>query len=98
MASAAADATIKVWDLRKLCELKTLDISDKVCALAFDNSGKYLAYASPERIQVTIVKQWTVLCDLEADGDTRALDFGINATFLAAASSKGQLDFFAANK
>jgi len=98
MASAAADATIKVWDLRKLCELKTLDISDKVCALAFDNSGKYLAYASPERIQVTIVKEWTVLCDLETDGDTRALDFGINATFLAAASSKGQLDFFAANK
>jgi len=98
MASSAADATVKVWDLRKLCELKTLDIASKASTLAFDNSGKYLAYASPERIQVTVVKEWTVLCDLKADGDIRALDFGINATFLAAASSKGQLDLFAVSK
>jgi len=95
MSSAAADATVKIWDLRKLCEIKTLDITSKVRALAFDNSGKYLAYASAERIQVTVVKEWTVLCNIETDGDTRALDFGIDAKFLAAASSKGQLDFFA---
>ena len=94
MASSSTDTSVKIWDLRKLIELKTINNCDRVTALAFDRSGKYLAHASATRIQIHAVKEWSTLSELEVDGQIRALDFGIDAEFVAAASSKGNLDFF----
>jgi len=94
MASSSTDTTVKIWDLRKLTEFKTINNCDGVTALAFDRSGKYLAHASATRIQINVVKEWSTLSDLEVNGQIRALDFGIDAEFVAAASSNGYLDFF----
>lgn len=45
MATAAEDATVKLWDLRKLRAFHTIefDAAQDINALAFDYSGSYLA-------------------------------------------------------
>ena len=45
MATAAEDATVKLWDLRKLKAFHTIDFDagHDINALAFDHSGSYLA-------------------------------------------------------
>ena len=41
---------MKLWDLRKLRNFKTISLDDKytVRGLTFDNSGHYLAVAGPD--------------------------------------------------
>lgn len=45
LATAADDSVVKLWDLRRLSNFKTitLDSSYEVKALRFDHSGTYLA-------------------------------------------------------
>jgi pre-mRNA-processing factor 19 len=45
MASAADDNTIKLWDLRKLSNFKSID-APAVAAVSFDFGGQYLASAA----------------------------------------------------
>lgn len=43
LATAAQDNAVKIWDLRKLSNLITLDLPFSALTLAFDYSGSYLA-------------------------------------------------------
>ena len=47
---SADDEVVKLWDLRKLRNFKTISLDDKytVRGLTFDNSGHYLAVAGPD--------------------------------------------------
>ena len=47
---SADDEVVKLWDLRKLKNFKTISLEDKytVRGLTFDNSGHYLAVAGPD--------------------------------------------------
>ena len=59
LATAADDACVKLWDLRKLKNFKTLQLEEgyEVRDLCFDNSGTYLAVAGSD-IRVYLCKQW----------------------------------------
>lgn len=50
LATAADDAVVKLWDLRKLVNFKTitLDNNYEVKSLKFDHSGTYLAVAGTD--------------------------------------------------
>lgn len=50
LATAAEDFCVKLWDLRKLKNFKTLQLNDsyKVKDLCFDQSGTYLAVAGSD--------------------------------------------------
>ena len=50
MATAAEDASIKLWDLRKLRNFKTITLDDRyeVRDLVFDQSGMYLGIAGTD--------------------------------------------------
>ena len=50
LATAAEDAVVKLWDLRKLKNFKTIQLDDKyeVHSLCFDQSGTYLAVAGTD--------------------------------------------------
>jgi len=43
MASTAEDRTVKLWDLRKLRVIQTVNLENHAECLSFDYSGKYLA-------------------------------------------------------
>ncbi|CDJ57716.1 WD-40 repeat protein, putative [Eimeria maxima] len=51
LATASADGTVRLWDLRKSASFQTLEIGeegvkDKVTSVCFDNSGLFLAACS----------------------------------------------------
>lgn len=50
LATAAEDFCVKLWDLRKLKNFKTLQLNDSylVKDLSFDQSGTYLAVAGSD--------------------------------------------------
>jgi pre-mRNA-processing factor 19 len=50
LATAAEDASIKLWDLRKLKNFKTISLEDRyeVRDLVFDQSGMYLGVAGTD--------------------------------------------------
>ena len=50
MATAAEDASVKLWDLRKLKNFKTITLDDhyEVRDLVFDQSGMYLGIAGTD--------------------------------------------------
>ena len=50
LATAAEDSTVRLWDLRKLRNFKTLQLDEgyEVNDLTFDQSGNYLAVAGTD--------------------------------------------------
>ena len=62
LATAADDNCVKLWDLRKLKNFKTLQLDDgyEVKDLSFDSSGSYLAVAGSD-VRVYLCKQWDCL-------------------------------------
>lgn len=50
LATAAEDACVKLWDLRKLKNFKTIEMADNysITDLAFDQTGTYLAVSGSD--------------------------------------------------
>jgi pre-mRNA-processing factor 19 len=50
LATSADDSVVKLWDLRKLKNFKTISMEDgyEVKSLCFDQSGTYLAVAGTD--------------------------------------------------
>ena len=63
---SADDEVVKLWDLRKLKNFKTISLEDKytVRSLTFDNSGHYLAVAGPDVRLYQIRFVGNILCDV----------------------------------
>ena len=62
LATAADDSCVKLWDLRKLKNFRTLQLDEgyEVKDLSFDSSGTYLAVAGSD-VRVYLCKQWDML-------------------------------------
>ena len=95
MASASKDATVRVFDLRKLAELHKVSLATVPTCVTFDFSGKYLAYAHGLSLQIDLVKEWANLATLPLEDDTKAIAFGPDANYIAAAGRKAIDLFFA---
>lgn len=50
LATAAEDSTVRLWDLRKLKNFRTIQLDEgyEVMDLSFDQSGTYLAVAGTD--------------------------------------------------
>ena len=50
LATAAEDSTVKLWDLRKLKNFRTIELAEnyEIKSLTFDKSGAYLAIAGTD--------------------------------------------------
>jgi pre-mRNA-processing factor 19 len=57
LATAADDASVKIWDLRKLKNFKTIQLEGnyEVKDLCFDQSGTYLAVAGSDVRLVAVI-------------------------------------------
>ena len=81
VATAAADGA-RVWDLRKLKELRAFASADakNPVSVAFDHSGHYLALGSGSELSVRAVKQdWEVVKQWQAPKTVLSVAFGEDA-------------------
>lgn len=87
MASGGQDGVVKLWDLRKLKRLQSLDVGDPVNSLDFDFSGQYLAVGG-KGVKVLLAKEWQEVANLQAHSDkVTAVKWAYpNSAFLASAS------------
>ena len=97
LATAADDGCVKLWDLRKLKNFKTIQLDTdnyEVRDLCFDRSGTYLAVAGTD-VRVYLCKQWT---DLKVFQDHTAMAtgvrFGRHASYLASTSMDRTLKLY----
>ena len=65
LASCDEGGTVKLWDLRKLKELKSFQVPGEGTSVAFDSSGKYLVVATTDRVVVREVKPWAEIVAIE---------------------------------
>lgn len=88
LATAAEDSCVKLWDLRKLKNFKTIQLEEgyQVKDLCFDQSGTYLALAGTD-VRIYLCKQWETL---KTFNDHTALAMGVrfgnNAQCIASVS------------
>merc|ERR1712126_568168 len=88
---------VKLWDLRKLKNFKTLQLDDgyEVRDLSFDSSGSYLAVAGSD-VRVYLCKQWDSLKVLsEHTAMATGVRFGENANYIASTSMDRTLKIYA---
>jgi len=103
LATGAADATVKLWDLRKLKNFHTIEppagaASPPVRAVCFDFSAQVLAYAA-DGICLVDTKAWAPVATFPQSGAAAAptaVGFGPGGTFVAAASADGVVQLYGA--
>lgn len=88
MASTSAEGTVKLWDLRKLKNLHTLELPGAGLAVKFDHSGTFLGVGCAGGAAVVhAVKEWQPVGSLKGHSkDVTGLVFSKDATRIATAS------------
>jgi len=96
MASGSADGTVRLWDLRKLKNIKILELGkEPVSTVTFDKSGQYLACGAGNETKLFLVKQWESIHTLkDHTGPVTDMCFSSNASYLASASMDRSLKFY----
>jgi pre-mRNA-processing factor 19 len=96
LATAAQDSAVKLWDLRKLINLKTfdLDVDAKVLSLDFDYSGSYLAVSGSD-VRVLKAKEGSELFKWQDNtADMTGVKWGPDAKYLIAGGLDRSLRIF----
>ena len=96
LATAADDSSIKLWDLRKLKNFKTLQLHEKyeIRDLAFDQSGAYLGVAGSD-VRVYLCKQWSELTMFnDHTAIATGIRFGHNSKFVASTAMDRTLKLY----
>jgi len=97
LATGADDATVKLWDLRKLKNFHTISAEQgaAVKAVHFDYSGSFLAIARGKAPSVYESKTWGVVKTFDDhSADVTGVCFGKAAGMLAATSADGALKLY----
>eukprot|EP00743_Colponemidia_sp_Colp-15_P001906 GILK01002076.1.p1 GENE.GILK01002076.1~~GILK01002076.1.p1 ORF type:complete len:514 (+),score=88.05 GILK01002076.1:50-1543(+) len=97
LAAAAEDATVKLWDLRKLSNWANITVDDKfnINSISYDYSGKYLVVAGDDlRVYMAKKPNELVATYTEHSGPVTDAKFSHNASFLASTSMDRFLKVF----
>ena len=87
LATGSADATVRLWDLRKLKNFQTITPSAgaAVGAVGFDFSGQFLAVGAGPSLTVYETKSWGTVAELAAlAAPVSGVGFASGATFAGA--------------
>jgi pre-mRNA-processing factor 19 len=89
MASTGTDGQVKLWDLRKLKDIKTMDLPGRAAGhcVCFDHSGTFLVAGAGSDIALSTVKDWGQVNVLKGHSKVvTAVSFGPGARGLVSAS------------
>jgi len=88
-------AAVKIWDLRKLKNLQTIDIAAK--SVSFDLSGQFLACGAGSDVGIYLAKTWDVVATYKGHSDAvTSVAWSPTANYLATTSMDRNLKFFSA--
>ncbi|KAL2917663.1 hypothetical protein HK105_202950 [Polyrhizophydium stewartii] len=100
--SANADPTVRVWDLRKLKCIHSIDVPAPadhgagVARVRFDRSGQYLAAACANQISIYLAKKWTEVATIAHHTASIAdFAFGPDAKYIVSAGDERRVLFTA---
>jgi len=101
LATSGGDKTVKIWDLRKLVDVKTIQLDGDVNAVRFDYSGQYLGVGGSDlRVfatkQIEAIKPWDEIIKLEQKGAITDFKISKTADYFASVSIDRNLRIFAA--
>jgi pre-mRNA-processing factor 19 len=97
LASSSSDNSVKIWDLRKLDCIQSLEFASSVRTAVFDYSGVYLGVGCDDgSVNIYQSKVWTSLCSIPHahNGPVNGLAFGKDASFVITVSSDQNLKIF----
>jgi pre-mRNA-processing factor 19 len=96
LATASEDCSVRICDLRKLTNFKTLEIGSPVSSVSFDHSGCYLAVAAADLRVYN--KTWDcILTQTAHTAELTGVGFGPNARYIASTSMDQSLKFYGRN-
>lgn len=89
--------SISIWDLRKLAEIKSIDIGTSLTGLAWDYTGQFLAACGPGSV---VVQQYSKSSKAWSEPFRKAANavqvrWGLDARSLIALSGEGTVTVFA---
>lgn len=95
---AAEDGSVRVWDLRKLQEVKCLPLmpegKSRICTVQFDNSGRFLLAGGETGVSVYGAKQqWRILYS-NSCGPVPAATFGPSARWFTVGSAGNKFTLY----
>jgi len=96
LATGSADATVKIWDLRKLKNFQTIspEAGGEVGGLAFDFSGLFLAVGAAD-VSVYGTKDWGAIKSFPGQSSAVSdVSFARGASMIAAASADGVVKMY----
>lgn len=102
LATSGQDNTVRLWDLRKLSNFKTITLEGETTSVRFDHSGNYLGVGGAGiRIfatkQIDSFKPWDEIVSLSGhSGTVTDFKFSKDAQFLASVSLDRSLRVFSA--
>jgi len=98
MASTGEDSTVKLWDLRKLKVIQTVNLEGNAGCLSFDYSGKYLAVGGDDIKVFALTSTDKLLEQVVSLSDhtstVTGVKFGQHCSFLASTSMDRSLKIF----
>lgn len=99
LATGSEDATVRLWDLRKLSNFHTIKMDAPVKSVKFDFSGSYLGAAAGNVVNVYQNKTWTEIVKFAEQRDiVTDIGFGNDASYVATVSMDRHLDFIVYKK
>ncbi|KAJ3182776.1 hypothetical protein HDU87_008115 [Geranomyces variabilis] len=91
-----AEAVVRIWDLRKMTNLRTIEIEAakaKGCtAVRFDYSGQFFGVACGDELRTYRIKQWDQLCNLAGHtSEVASFKFGTDSKYIVSGGRKGEI-------
>jgi pre-mRNA-processing factor 19 len=99
IAVAHHSGVVRALDLRKQKAIATLNESGElkaVTSVAYDPSGKYLAYGGTGSIAITTVKEWGSTATIAVHKSASSLVWGGKSGLIACSDKERQVRFFGA--
>lgn len=88
--------SVTIWDLRKMAEIKTLEVGSPVTNIAWDYTGQFLAACGPGNVVVQqyskSTKSWSE--PFRKAANARDVQWGSNAQSLVVLSTQGEIEVF----